>query len=118
MLRNCFVREEHEHLILGSGIPACWLRSSSPTQPILFGPAPTKFGTITVSLFRMATDSDVVRVEWQSHWHGNIKNHTNVPKIEIHLPGSNPVQSYGKPVATENSDTNKITGSAEITGAL
>jgi hypothetical protein len=106
MLRNCFVREEGQHLILGSGIPSAWLRSSSERQQLIFGPAPTKFGPITVTLFRLGTDSDVVRIEWQSQWHSEI------PKIDIRLPGSDSVHCHDSTVTSEN------IGSADIIGAL
>ena len=45
MIRNMFVREEKESLIIGSGIPKEWLHQS---EEISFGPAPTPFGTISI----------------------------------------------------------------------
>ncbi len=47
MLRNCFVREEGERLILCAGVPARWLDQH---EPVSFGPAPTAFGAVTVSI--------------------------------------------------------------------
>ena len=47
MIRNCFVREEDNRLILCSGIPRIWLEKN---QTIAFGPAPTSFGDIQISI--------------------------------------------------------------------
>ncbi len=47
MIRNCFVREEGDGLILCSGIPQVWLDKK---QTISFGPAPTSFGDIQISI--------------------------------------------------------------------
>ena len=45
MIRNCFVREEDDGLILCSGIPPHWLVKK---QTMAFGPAPTSFGDIQI----------------------------------------------------------------------
>lgn len=90
MLRNCFVREEGDGLILGAGIPPRWLRQ---TAPIAFGPAPTAFGAITVEI---APDpAGTPRVSWRGDWH------RAVPPIEIRLPGCVPV----RPAADVDSTT-------------
>ncbi len=47
MLRNCFLREEGDVLIAASGIFPEWLESG---EEISFGPAPTAFGTATVTV--------------------------------------------------------------------
>jgi hypothetical protein len=47
MVRNMFVREEGEKLILCSGIPEEWLTDKTPVS---FGPTPTKWGSVTVSV--------------------------------------------------------------------
>jgi hypothetical protein len=78
MIRNCFVREEGERLILGSGIPQDWL---SGTQTIRFGPAPTSFGPITISIDTLA---DRVLVSWRADWHDK------APPIELRLAGFAP----------------------------
>ncbi|MFW6387588.1 MAG: hypothetical protein ACOC0G_02800, partial [Thermodesulfobacteriota bacterium] len=76
MVRNCFVREEGEQLILGAGVPERWLAHD---EPIYFGPAPTTFGPVTLSI---TPDGDnPPRIEWRGDWHGN------TPPIEIRLPG-------------------------------
>ncbi|WOJ93120.1 hypothetical protein R0135_15225 [Congregibacter variabilis] len=82
MLRHCFVREESERLILCQGIPQRWLENE---QELYFGPAPTSFGTVTVTLKANAT-ADRVTVNWQdATWH------EAPPTIEIRLPGFTPV---------------------------
>ncbi len=47
MIRNLFVREEQDKLILGSGIFPEWL---DPGTPLVFGPGPTPCGPVTVRL--------------------------------------------------------------------
>jgi hypothetical protein len=75
MIRNCFIREEGESLILCSGIPEEWVREGA----ISFGPAPTPFGGITVS-----ADSKNGRtiVRWEAQWFSS-----GLPGIEVRLPG-------------------------------
>jgi hypothetical protein len=84
MIRNCFVREEGEQLILGAGVPQCWL---DQPDPIRYGPAPTDFGPVSV---RIIPDPDAApRVEWDAQWHGN------PPALTIQLPGFEPVTVAG-----------------------
>jgi len=75
MIRNCFVREEDNRLILCSGIPRIWLEEG---QPISFGPAPTSFGNIQIS---MKPQGPNVHVEWRGQWH------SKEPPIDILFPG-------------------------------
>ncbi len=80
MIRNCFVREEGEQLILGAGVPRRWL---DQPDPISYGPAPTDFGPVSV---RIIPDPDAApRVEWDAQWH------RNAPTLTIQLPGFEPV---------------------------
>ena len=79
MIRHCFVREEGERLILCGGIPARWLEQ---TAPIHFGPAPTAFGTVSISISSLPGQPP--RVDWQGDWH------RAAPPIEIRLPGFAP----------------------------
>ena len=74
--RNCFVREEGERLILGSGIPERWHEHLAPTT---FGPTATPFGAVSLTITPLAKRR--VRVAWQADWHGA------VPTIEVRLPG-------------------------------
>ncbi|MDZ7805447.1 hypothetical protein [Thiohalophilus sp.] len=82
MIRNCFVREEGTRLILCGGVPGRWL---AQPQPVRFGPAPTAFGTLSVSLTSLSPQE--VQVDWQADWHDS------APGIEIRLPGFEPVSA-------------------------
>jgi hypothetical protein len=77
MLRNCFVREEPQGggLILASGIPQVWLDSH---QRLSFGPAPTAWGNISLSIEPRAEDVEL-------HWSANWRDHP--PVIVVALPG-------------------------------
>jgi len=81
MMRNCFVREEDESLILCQGVPARWLAGGAP---LTFGPAPTAFGPISLTVER-SEDTKRVTVAWRGAWHGA------APAIEVRLPGFRPV---------------------------
>jgi hypothetical protein len=76
MLHNCFVREEGERLILGSGIPPRWLDQD---DPISIGPAYTGFGPVSVTI--TPKSGQRIRVSWQGHWHDA------TPSIEVRIPG-------------------------------
>jgi hypothetical protein len=75
MIRNCFVREEAERLILCSGIHQSWLDKK---QTISFGPAPTSFGDIQISIKPQGQN---IQIEWHGQWLGK------EPPIDIQLPG-------------------------------
>jgi len=75
MIKNCFVREENERLILCSGIPQIWLDKQ---QTIIFGPAPTSFGDIQIFLKPQGQN---ITIEWHGQWF------TKEPPIDIQLPG-------------------------------
>jgi hypothetical protein len=76
MLRNCFVREEEngKRLVLLSGIPEEWYQHETE---IVFGPAPTTYGTISLKL---QSDGRHLNIDWQGCWH------EAEPHIEINLP--------------------------------
>lgn len=86
MLRNCFVREEADRLILASGIPAAWLAAG---ERLSLGPAPTPHGDVSIEIEPAA---DEVEVRWQATWRGP------APTIEVRLPGF-------APVVAENGET-------------
>ena len=75
MIRNCFVREENERLILCSGIPQIWLDKK---QTISFGLAPTSFGDIQIYIKHQKQN---ILIEWHGQWF------KNEPVIDIQLPG-------------------------------
>jgi len=75
MIRSCFIREENDGLILCSGIPKEWIEKQ---EPMSFGPAPTLFGDINISI---KPQGNKILVEWQGQWF------TKEPTIDIHFPG-------------------------------
>jgi len=79
MMRNCFVREEGDRLILASGVPAAWLEQQ---QSLSFGPTPTPWGPVSLTI---APEKDRISVAWQGAWRGD------PPTIEVRLPGFDPV---------------------------
>jgi hypothetical protein len=81
IIRNCFVREEAGCLILCAGIPARWLDQNTP---ISFGPAPTAFGTLELTITPAADQS--IRIDWRGTWH------RDAPPLEIRLPGFPPTR--------------------------
>ncbi|WP_020415174.1 hypothetical protein [Microbulbifer variabilis] len=80
MQRNCFVREEQDALILISGLPPEWLKDTSARKPILFGPAPTRFGVISLEI----TPGAIPKVSWKGEWYGK------APAIAIKPLGFSP----------------------------
>ena len=75
MIRNCFVREEEEKLVLCAGIPQEWLDAG---EKVTFGPALTTFGTIHISLEKHTAG---ISVQWEAEWF------KEKPVLEIALPG-------------------------------
>ncbi|MEO7297075.1 MAG: hypothetical protein ABI042_00715 [Verrucomicrobiota bacterium] len=75
MIRNLFVREENDRLIVGSGIFPRWLQAG---KPISFGPTFTRFGSVSIS-FQPGENNYQVTVE--GNWF------SNPPKIEVRVPG-------------------------------
>jgi hypothetical protein len=79
MIRNMFVREEGERLVLASGIFPEWLEAEGP---ISLGPAPTSFGEVRVEIARRGPRAEV---RWSGTWRG-------APlRVEVRLPGYTPV---------------------------
>ena len=64
MIRNGFVREEGERLVLAGGVPPRWLDSG---ERLAFGPAPTRFGTVSVSI-GPTQEGQRIPVRWDAHW--------------------------------------------------
>lgn len=76
MIRNCFVREEHSRLIIGSGLWPCWLESA---EQLRLGPVRTEFGTI--SIFLEAKADGQWLVSWEGKWR------TPPEELVIGVPG-------------------------------
>jgi hypothetical protein len=83
MMRNRFVREEEERLVLASGLPANWLAGRAPLR---LGPTPTPHGPITVEV---RPRDEEVEVSWQAKWRGK------PPVLEVALRGCPPVTTDG-----------------------
>lgn len=81
MVRNCFVREEEEKLILCSGIPVAWLAAGTEAA---LGPTFTRFGSIQIGI---KTEGGKIKIQWAGHWH-----HGKEPAIEVCLFGHAPVR--------------------------
>ncbi len=79
MLRNCFLREEGDGLVLGAGIPGRWLEAG---EPVSFGPAPTAFGTLVLTLTPEGPGR--VRLDLEAQWRGP------PPPVAVRLPGFPP----------------------------
>ncbi|MFP4105614.1 MAG: hypothetical protein ACLFVU_05910 [Phycisphaerae bacterium] len=75
MMRNMFVREEGEMLILASGVPNRWITSG---RTIRLGPTLTPWGPITV---RVDPADGGTRVSWDAAWRGD------PPEVQVRLPG-------------------------------
>ena len=73
-VRNLFVREETDTLVLGAGVRPEWLRAG----PVQFGPTLTPHGSLTV---RFAAEDEAVRVEITADWRGQ------PPVRQLSLPG-------------------------------
>ncbi|HXG09875.1 MAG TPA: hypothetical protein VNK04_08815 [Gemmataceae bacterium] len=84
MMRNLFVREEGDRLVLASGLPDEWLGEGTHLK---LGPTPTPFGPITVAVVPHA---EQVEVCWEAAWR------TEPPVIEVALPGTEGVTVSGK----------------------
>ncbi|MBA2880437.1 hypothetical protein HNR65_000755 [Desulfosalsimonas propionicica] len=75
MIRNLFVREEENHLIIGSGIFGQWL---SENEPLFFGPTPTPHGPVSVTLTPAQGRLEVqINGQWRSR----------CPDIFVQVPG-------------------------------
>jgi len=80
-LRNAFVREEKDTLVIGAGVMPDWLDAGAPLS---FGPTPTPFGTVTVSIVPRA---GALEVSWEGAWRGTS------PRMEVRLPGFAPLDA-------------------------
>ena len=74
MLRNMFVMEEDDRLIIGAGIPEEWVIGAS--EPLSFGPAITTYGKITVTI---SCHNGLPSVDWDADWYGE------EPTIEVRI---------------------------------
>jgi hypothetical protein len=75
IMRNSFVREERDRLVLASGIPRSWLK---PNEVLSWGAAPTPYGDLSVVI---EPTTDHIAVSWEGRWRDK------PPLIEVRLPG-------------------------------
>ncbi len=87
MMRNSFVREEADRLILASGVQPLWLEQP---DEIAFGPTLTRFGEVTIFL---APGKGQVDVRWEAVWSGRR------PIIEVCVPGFVPAVAAPEQIA-------------------
>jgi len=77
LMRNGLVYEERfpRGLVLGAGLMPAWLDRQ---QPITFGPAPTSWGPLTLTV---EPGPERIRVAWEADWR------EAAPRITIRIPG-------------------------------
>ena len=77
MIRNCFVREELDCVIIGSGILPEWCEAGTPVS---YGPTVTAWGMVTVLLEGSLLTLDA---RWKA----------DPPLLEIRVPGFSPIHA-------------------------
>ena len=75
IIRNCFLREEGKTLVIGQGIPQSWHEQK---VPIHFGPAPTSFGKVTITITPQLDNHSEVSLK--GDWH------KTPPEIKLAFP--------------------------------
>ena len=75
MMRNLFVREEADRLILGSGVFPEWLESG---KQLRFGPTLTPYGRVSVTVRR---SGGRLELQLEASWFAE------PPEVEIKVPG-------------------------------
>jgi hypothetical protein len=83
MIRNLFIREEGDRLILGSGVFPEWLESG---KELHFGPTLTPYGRVSVSLDQEGGETVL---QMDAAWH------EEAPEVKIQVPGYK-AQEVGK----------------------
>lgn len=88
IIRNVFVREEEDKLVVGSGLFPRWL---AERETISFGPTLTPFGPVSV---RVEPDArDHIKVTLEAAWRGT------PPAVEVRVPGFSRIVSATPPDA-------------------
>ena len=75
MIRNLFVREEGNRLVIGSGLMEEWFEAD---EDLYFGPTLTPWGPLTVRIVRPATEP-LLAID--AHWR------EDAPRVDIEIPG-------------------------------
>lgn len=84
MIRNLFVREEGDRLILGAGLFPRWLKQR---EPLSFGPTLTPFGPVTVLI--KPHSANAFEITLDATWR------KQPPTVEVQVPGQRSVLSGG-----------------------
>lgn len=74
-IRNMFVREEGNSLVIGSGIPQQW---QVQDRVISYGPTATPWGKLRLTIQFSVYEA---RICWQASWH------RDAPLVEVSIPG-------------------------------
>jgi len=77
MIRNCFVREEGDGLVIGSGVNPAWCQPKAA----FFGPTLTPWGRVSISI---ALEEGQARFTLEADWQGE------PPSLSAGLPGYAP----------------------------
>jgi len=77
MIRNCFIREERDHLVLGSGLLPEWIDAGTALR---FGPSLTPWGPVSV---QMHHDTLTVDARWRA----------SAPRLRLAVPGFQPAEA-------------------------
>jgi hypothetical protein len=77
MLRACFLREEHDRLVVAPGVREDWCRDGGAS----FGRTLTRFGAVTVRVSLNDTNNRSATVTVDGLWHGA------PPRLDVRLPG-------------------------------
>ncbi|MDZ7700350.1 MAG: hypothetical protein U5R49_26620 [Deltaproteobacteria bacterium] len=83
MMRHLFIREEPDHLMIGSGLFPEWLRNGNSLH---YGPTPTPYGDIEI---RVSCSGDSCTMRWDAQWK------TEPPRILLNVPGFVPMEIDG-----------------------
>ncbi len=78
MIRNMFLIEEGDTLVLGAGIPDHWRQAG---QKCSLGPSPSRFGDVTVEI---TSTEDETSVQWKADWR------RTPAEVVVALPGCEP----------------------------
>jgi len=94
MIRNSFLREEGDRLIIGSGLFAEWLASD---EELHFGPTLTPWGRVTI---RITSPSTKPMLAVEARWRGA------PPRVDVEVPGFRHLAAVdvSRPVPLERND--------------
>jgi len=82
ILRNSFVCEENDRLIIGRGIRAEWLMQE---KPLTLNSALTLLGLVSITNDPQYQHTSTHQVTLNAHWHNDA-----APDIQVMLPGCYP----------------------------